>query len=812
MVVPALNRVSERRSEHLLNDLLSSQGWELRRPPNGDMLYQSEYRNYPELAQALAKASKSGRGHGIPEAIIFDRATDQPFAVIEAKPLASDIELALSEAEGYADALWATGSQPLAIGLAGTSDDNFALRVSKRVGRTWQWVTYDGHPIGWIPTRADLERIARPGTPTEIRPSIPPPEVLAAKADEINRLLRESGIKDEFRPAVVGAIMLALWQSKGDIRKDPSHILSDINQACGQAFWNAKKPDLAKSIRVDEANADLAINARRIVSILERLNVTVLTAEHDYLGHLYEAFFRYTGGNTIGQYFTPRHVSEFTAALMDVTSSDVVLDPSCGTGGFLIAVMNRLSVNEHLTKAQVVSIIQQRLVGFDKEPVTAALCVANMILRGDGSTSVHRGDCFTSDEFVIGGADIVLTNPPFPHAKTDTPPERFITRSLEGLKHRGRMGAVVPRSMMSKITSWHTGILEKNTLDGVVVLPDELFAPYASSYTVILMITKGVKHKKDRPVFFCRIENDGFRRRKSVRVHCEGEELTQALEAYQKRKTIPGFCGWSPLVEGAGWDAGYYIPARPLSEDEVNAQSATLTRNGAAFVVTHAPELIVLNDAIAQGELETVDYRAVKKKTKVPHPGSNEPVISSYFDIYYGQKSLHNKDGLTDGKSLVISSSGIDNGCYGFYDFSDLIKPPFVTVPSTGSIGRAHVQKWPCGVTDDCLVLLPKPGVAQELLYVAAAVIRQERWRFNYGRKITPDRIANYPVPNSEAVLARVREHIEEGLRIEDVALEIAEDAFDLEAGIEALDEIEAAPETMLTGDELETQMKLWLA
>lgn len=811
MALSALKRVSERRSEHLLNDLLSSQGWELRRPPNGDMLFQTEYRNYPELAQALAKASKSGRGHGIPEAIILDRATDQPFAIIEVKPLASDIDQAISEAQGYADAMWAAGSQPIAIALAGTSDDEFQLRVSKRVGPDWQPVTYDGHPIGWIPTRADLERIARPGSPTEIRPSIPPPEVLASRADEINRLLRESGIKDEFRPAVVGAIMLALWQSKGNIRKDPANILSDINQACGQAFWNAKKPDLAKSIKVDEANSDLAINSRRIVSILERLNVTVLTAEHDYLGHLYEAFFRYTGGNTIGQYFTPRHVSEFTAALLDVTSSDVVLDPSCGTGGFLIAVMNRLSVNEHLSKAQVVSIIQQRLVGFDKEPVTAALCVANMILRGDGSTSVHRGDCFTSDEYPVGQADIILTNPPFPHAKTDTPPERFISRSLEGLRHRGRMGAVVPRSLMSKQTRWHVSVLEKNTLDGVIVLPDELFAPYAASYTVVLMMTKGVKHRKDHPVFFCRIENDGFRRRKSVRVRCDGEQLSLALGAYRNRRSIPGFCGWSPLVEGAGWDAGYYIPARPLSEDEVNAQSAALTRNGAAFVVTHAPELIALNDATARGELTPIDYRSVKRK-KAANAAPSGSVISSYFEIYYGQKSLHSKDGLTDGKSLVISSSGIDNGCYGFFDFPDIIAPPFVTVPSTGSIGRAHVQKWPCGVTDDCLVLIPREGVAREMLYVAAAVIRQERWRFNYGRKITPERIADYPVPNDEAVLARVRAHIAEGLKIEEVALEIAEDTLDVEVAFERLREMENTPSAVLKGEEAEEKLKLWLA
>lgn len=813
MVAFAGKGVSERRSEHLLNDLLVSQGWELRRPPNGDVLFQNEYRGYPELAQALSQASKSGRGRGIPEAIILDRATDQPFAVIEVKPLTSDITQAVSEAESYAEALWSAGSRPIAIALAGTSDDKFQLRVSKRVGLSWQVVTYDGHPIGWIPTRADLERIALPGSPTEIRPSIPPPEVLASRADEINRLLRESGIKDEFRPAVVGAIMLALWQSKGNIRKDPAHILSDINQACGQAFWNAHKPDLAKSIRVDEANADLAINSRRIVSILERLNVTVLTAEHDYLGHLYEAFFRYTGGNTIGQYFTPRHVSEFTAALLDVTSSDVVLDPSCGTGGFLIAVMNRLSIKEHLSKAQVVNIIQKRLIGFDKEPVTAALCVANMILRGDGSTSVHRGDCFASSEYPVGKADIILTNPPFPHAKTDTPPERFISRSLEGLRHRGRMGAVVPRSLMSKQTAWHTSVLNGNTLDGVIVLPDELFAPYASSYTVVLMMTKGIKHKSNHEVFFCRIENDGFRRRKSVRVHTEGEQLSLALDAYEHRRTIPGFCGWSVLIDGAGWDAGYYIPAKPLSEEEINAQSAALTRNGAAFVVAHSPELVALNDAIARGEFTPIDYHSTKRKKKdVESVSSSQSVISSYFHIYYGQKSLHNKDGLTEGKALVISSSGVDNGCYGFFDFPDLIRPPFVTVPSTGSIGRAHVQKWPCGVTDDCLVLVPKEDVTSELLYVAAAVVRQERWRFNYGRKITPERIANYPVPNTEAVLARVREHIEEGLRIEQVALEIAEDTFDSKIAAERLREIEQEPAVVLSGGALAEKMKLWLS
>ena len=358
----------------------------------------------------------------------------------------------------------------------------------------------------------------------------------------------------------------------------------------------------------------------------------------------------------------------------------------------------------------------------------------------------------------------------------------FLSRALEGLQQRGRLGVVVPRSMLSKVTNWHEAVLEKNTLDAVIILPDELFAPYASSYTAVVLMTKGIKHSKNHKVFWGRIENDGFRRRKSVRVHCEGEQLSLALKAYKDHETIAGFCGWSPIADGAGWDAGYYIPARPLSEMEVNEQAALLTRNSAAFVVAHAPELAALNDAVARGELIPQDYRTVKGKSQDLFVQSSESVISTYFDIYYGQKSLHSKEGLTPGTALIISASGIDNGCYGFFDFDDVIATPFVTVPSTGSIGRAHVQKWPCGVTDDCLILMPKKDTPRELLYVAAAVIRHERWRFNYGRKITPDRIANYPIPTSKAILSRVRKHISEGQRIEDVAIEMAEDNYD--AGI----------------------------
>ena len=230
------------------------------------------------------------------------------------------------------------------------------------------------------------------------------------------------------------------------------------------------------------------MKARRIATILERLNVTVLTAEHDYLGQLYETFFHYTGGNTIGQYFTPRHIAALMTDLTDVGLNDVVLDPACGTGGFLIAAMNRVVREHKLSRSQMVQMVKKNLIGFDKEPVTAALCVANMILRGDGSTGIHKEDCFTADDFPIGKANVVLMNPPFPHRATDTPPERFVERALEGLKQGGRLAMIVPRSLTVKKEKreWRDQILKQAHAQRRHQTTGPTFQPYASVYPAIM--------------------------------------------------------------------------------------------------------------------------------------------------------------------------------------------------------------------------------------------------------------------------------------------------------------------------------------
>ena len=766
------SRTAERRSERLTEELLVAQGWDLRKPPAGELLTQHEYKDVPALKEALQRSSKKGEGPGVPEYVLVNREDLDPLAVFEVKARLEDIELACGEAQSYGDAFCAAGHRPLAVAVAGTKDERFKVRVFKHETSGWAPVTYEESPISWIPNRDQIERIRHSKGALDLRPSVPPPEVLKARAEEINGLLREAGLKDDFRPAAIGAIMLALWESHGDIRREAKYILRDINASCEKAFDDVGKKELQRSLRVNAANRKLAARAPRICQILERLNITSLTAEHDYLGALYEEFFRYTGGNTIGQYFTPRHITRLMADLCEVSKGDVVFDPACGTGGFLIAAMERMQRKSKLSREQIVETAKTQLIGIEDEPVTAALCVANMILRGDGSSGVRRSDAFEDSGFPAGEASVVLMNPPFPHKKTDIPPERFIDRALKGLRPRGQAAVVVPSSLLVKgpKAKWREAVLEENTLLGVISLPGELFQPYASATTAILIFEASVPHDDARPVFFCRISNDGLRLKKGTRVPQEGGQLDDVLANYRSGRSVPEFSGLAKVDPSGHWAPGAYIEARPLTEGEFRDEVATLIRNKVAFAARFAPQLQRLEERVAAGALKPAPYR---KRGRQPQarPSPAGPTIGEKFEIYYGQKALHSKEWLTPGDALVISSSGADNGAYGFFEFEQLIKPPFVTVPSTGSIGEAAVQEFPCGVTDDCLLLFPKQGTPREALYVAAATLRRERWRFDYGRKMTPERIAGFPLRLDEELLDWVGEQWKRARRLEARAL-----------------------------------------
>ncbi len=117
--------------------------------------------------------------------------------------------------------------------------------------------------------------------------------------------------------------------------------------------------------------------------------------------------------------------------------------------------------------------------------------------------------------------------------------------------------------------------------------------------------------------------------------------------------------------------------------------------------------------------------------------------IGSLFDVEYGQQEYESKSFLEgeNGNIPLISSKGDENGVYNFYNIKSYYKAPFITVPRVGTIGQAFVQDKDCCVDNNCMVLLPKENIDTEKLYQIAYQIRLNKWKYKYGRQITPKRI-----------------------------------------------------------------------
>ena len=321
---------------------------------------------------------------------------------------------------------------------------------------------------------------------------------------------------------------------------------------------------------------------------------------------------------------------------------------------------------------------------------------------------------------------------------------------------------IVPSSLLSKgggTGKWRKRMLDSNSLLAVCQLPDELFEPFASVTTSMILLEKGRSNRASRKTAFVRLHHDGLVLRKSARVSrpSEPNQIPDAIGAIENKRDTPGFCAATGVSDKAEWSAGAYIASAAPDEDELRDAVDVQLRRMASFYTRYAAEIVDQRAAIEAGDIDLHPYRDLlsalrhANARKLP---SAEGTIGGEFDIYYGMKELHSREGIGPGRTLIISPTENYNGTYGWLDFPYALQPGFVTVAQTGSIGEAFVQLEPCAVNDDCLVLLPKEGREPDMamLVLTAATLHAERWRFNYGRKLIPARIAHFALPASESL------------------------------------------------------------
>jgi type I restriction enzyme M protein len=256
--------------------------------------------------------------------------------------------------------------------------------------------------------------------------------------------------------------------------------------------------------------------------------------EYDHserLGDAFEYLLSVLGSQgDAGQFRTPRHIIDFMVEIIAPKKNEVVLDPACGTAGFLI------SAYKHILKSNVDVNGQSTLTpddrkkmaenfkGYDISPDMVRLSLVNLYLHGFTNPSVFEYDTLTSEDRWKETADVILANPPFmspkggikPHQRFSIQAKRsevlFLDYIAEHLNANGRAAIIVPEGIIFQSQTAYVQLrklLVENSLVAVVSLPAGMFNPYSGVKTSILILDKALA-KQATTIGFFKIENDGF--------------------------------------------------------------------------------------------------------------------------------------------------------------------------------------------------------------------------------------------------------------------------------------------------------------
>ncbi len=333
---------------------------------------------------------------------------------------------------------------------------------------------------------------------------------------------------------------------------EPTRRLSERIQALYET-QRARDPEVfSETIKVDEAIL------RTVVSHLESINLG--STDLDTKGVAFEQFMDGFFKGDFGQYFTPREIIAFAVEMMQPHKDDRVLDPACGSGGFLLYALDHVrhaagdyfdeGTPEHTRYWH--EFAQNRLFGIEVNDSIARVAKMNMIIHDDGHTNVISTDGLADIEtiaernkgFRAAGFDLVLTNPPFgatikqsekPYlpnydlahkwkdserkGKTKTSAKTeilFIERCWQFLKPEGGMAIVLPdgiltNSSMQDVRDW---MLEHFRLQAVISLPQSSFSHYGAGVKASLLFLKkrpaGEIPNDDEAIFMAIAENIGY--------------------------------------------------------------------------------------------------------------------------------------------------------------------------------------------------------------------------------------------------------------------------------------------------------------
>lgn len=273
------------------------------------------------------------------------------------------------------------------------------------------------------------------------------------------------------------------------------------------------------------------------------------------LGNAFEYLLSIMGSQgDAGQFRTPRHIIDMMVEIIDPKKNETILDPACGTAGFLISAYRHILAQnkDEDGKSTLTTDDRKRLTenfaGYDISPDMVRLSRVNMYLHHFTKPKISEYDTLTSEEKWDDCYDVILANPPFmtpkggimPHNRYRVKAKRsevlFVDYIAEHLNPTGRSAIIVPEGIVFQSANAYKELRKYLVDDGllyaVISLPVGIFNPYSSVKTSILLIDKSFARLKDE-ILFVKLNNDGFDlgvQRREI----EGSEIPEIIRIVQK--------------------------------------------------------------------------------------------------------------------------------------------------------------------------------------------------------------------------------------------------------------------------------------
>jgi hypothetical protein len=477
---------------------------------------------------------------------------------------------AVNGALHYATGMIASGKYPevIAIGIAGDSDDVIELKVYYVYGfgeHSFKLLE-NVSTLDFLENQHTFDAFYKDAILTEDEKHdilIKSQAELQKYAKSLNKLMHNHNITAPQRVLYVSGMLLSMQNvvntagtkiQDGLVPEDLKSIQSETKRDGIQITNQIKEFLTARNIPIEKQNLMLAsfseiskdgqrdelenldkevsklingkasINKQIFTFIYHNifLSIDSMAGHLDIMGEMYSEFLKYAlgDGKEIGIVLTPPYITKMMTTILGVNQDSKVMDLATGSAGFLISSMEMMindaeaNYGKQTTAAndKINSIKKEQLLGVELNAEMFTLAATNMILRGDGSSNIHKGNTFNTPEqlYTDFQANKLLLNPPFSYDENGMP---FIAFGLDKME-KGGLGAIIIQDSAGsgKAGKSNQAMLKKHTLKASIKMPTDLFQPMAGVQTSIYVLEAHKPHDFEQTVKFIDFRNDGYKR------------------------------------------------------------------------------------------------------------------------------------------------------------------------------------------------------------------------------------------------------------------------------------------------------------